>query len=855
MIDPLTQFVIYIGLAIAQSLLAPKPDIINRKRGEFTNEDFPMADESVPINYIQGTVRIKNINSLGWYNVRTEPITEKRPSGSFLGFDFNHKTHTLGHRYFLTGIWGIGQGFLEASELMIDDQRIHTIRGADGRQQLDHDAVIEVDNADDFYAEGIGLGGSRGGRIRFYTGHPNQPTDQHLREVVPNAELNVHAFRGTSYFIIENFYLGESNRVPDFSWVVTRKFNNLGLGQVGSNYRPDMNPMECIYDIMVNVLEYDPEIIDVDSFLHAGRILEQEGNGVSRNIKSLQLWQDYLGELLDQSNAIMYYDPASNKYFVNLLRADYDPNQLTVINDEDIDFVKNYQIEAEGDQYNQIRLQYTNRDDLYNPSVIDAKDDAKILEANSVISATKAYPGVSNSTLATQLAARDLRNLTEPLNRFSVVCFPLPKIKTLRPGEPVIVNWSKYAINNRVVRVDTKSLGTFEDRRIVLDVSEDRYQIAPAATEAPGGTDFEEVPVIPQTLNQNQFRIIESPGRWSFRRAEQVVEVTEVNALDADDSYLRYLLPNTNTANTAFDAEVSPEDDVYQKDKTDGLFTSCATIGQVLDEPGDGNHRLFIPDDSIVLAVEDTLEDLFPTRVFRNHQLRHGENLILINNEFIQFRQARRVLPEEGLADGYILTGLNRGQIDEVPTLIKPGDKIWFVTLRESSIGDIGLSGDPRGIRVSLRMKNAFQLLPITDDNTFDFELTRRPLRPIRPQRLRVNNVSVYDLLNINEPQDISITRNIVNLSMRYRNRERVARGRMTFDSDDFSHQLFEEQMVRVSWKIGNGAEQTQTFDTSTDNISIDLGSETGLVTMRLAMLNAENGLISHGIYEFYFNK
>ncbi len=62
--DPISQFVIGVGLQLLGSLFAPKPE--EPKPPHLDDFEEPTADSSRPVPVIFGTVEITGINSLWW---------------------------------------------------------------------------------------------------------------------------------------------------------------------------------------------------------------------------------------------------------------------------------------------------------------------------------------------------------------------------------------------------------------------------------------------------------------------------------------------------------------------------------------------------------------------------------------------------------------------------------------------------------------------------------------------------------------------------------------------------------------------------------------------------------------------
>jgi hypothetical protein len=324
---------------------------------------------------------------------------------------------------------------------------------------------------------------------------------QHMTETVPVAGQPFNSLYGTinpqyigsyrgalSAFLFGHFgglhcLVGQTPQVPAVSFEVSSypKSTDYFYPSQGA-YRKignDANPADVIYDVLTGIfgkLGLDPSLIDMESFQLAAYTLYTENHGYSRVIEDTRSGTDILQEILVQIAGSLYEDPTMGKFKLKLIRNDYDPTTVPVIDRSNCIQLTNFVSGGWSGLPNKLRLTYTNAQDDYRDGSVTAQNLANAVDQDGLIHEQAiSMPGITNGTLALIVAERELAMRSRPTIAFTAIVDG--SFWRARPGDVFKVNYSKPDIAGLMFRVMSVDLGTLTDGKIQLGLVQDPFYV------------------------------------------------------------------------------------------------------------------------------------------------------------------------------------------------------------------------------------------------------------------------------------------------------------------------------------------------------------------------------------------
>ncbi len=300
---------------------------------------------------------------------------------------------------------------------------------------------------------------------------------------------------------------GNSSILPAIKIVVTRCPHNLTCAPdtqyyiagavpdcAGMSTGPmDANPAEIIYDLLTNQV-YGAGIptdwIDPNSFVAAAETLYAESFGMSLKFDGQESVEDMIAEVLKHIEGALYADPGnSGKLTLVLFRAltQWQQDALPELTVAEVISLDDYSRPSWFDLVNEVRVDYKAREwrvstsgevitkvDWYlNDRNAIAQEAALFSLQESFVSAARAYPGISQSALAAKVAARDLRELSNPLAHIKLTVNR--HAYSFAPGDCFKLTWAPLGISDLICRVMEVDYGQLESGRIQIDAIEDVF--------------------------------------------------------------------------------------------------------------------------------------------------------------------------------------------------------------------------------------------------------------------------------------------------------------------------------------------------------------------------------------------
>lgn len=292
------------------------------------------------------------------------------------------------------------------------------------------------------------------------------------------AVANLPSYAGVCHAVFCQFYIGDDNAIPPrLSFVVKNLSKNLSVDYSVMANNQDVNPMEIVYSVLTEkwgMAGIDPAQIDVANFIECAHTLHTEDLGMSLLISGEKEVKDVIEECMRVADGVIYEDPATGLITCKLIRDDYTPGDLLVLDESNIvGKLEDYGRTSWEGIFNQVRVNYQSREMDYQSQVSVSQDFANIKYTDKVKSTSINLPGVVNSNTASRIGARELELLTSPLLKCTVTANRVAK--DLRPGGVFKLNWAPYGMTDAIMRVVKIDLGDLLNNKISITCMQDKY--------------------------------------------------------------------------------------------------------------------------------------------------------------------------------------------------------------------------------------------------------------------------------------------------------------------------------------------------------------------------------------------
>jgi len=291
---------------------------------------------------------------------------------------------------------------------------------------------------------------------------------------------------------------------------------------------PDANPAHIIYEILTNAdwgKGEDPANIDESTFVAAAQTLHGEWFGLSFEWSRQTKIEDFISEVLDHIQAMLFVDPETGKWTLKLLRDDYSTAGMREINPGNAT-IENAKRTSWGNTINEIIVAYTDPENEKDATV-SVQDLAAVSIQGGIVSEKRAYRGVRNEFLAKKIADRDVRQSSFP--KFAATIYVDRAEWNIRPGDVRPFSWPEDGIGSMIIRIMSVDYGGISDRRIKLEVMEDFFALDQTTFVEPQKPEWQNPNSLPQPLSAQVRMGVPMPLLLRNGRT-----VSEVDALDPE---------------------------------------------------------------------------------------------------------------------------------------------------------------------------------------------------------------------------------------------------------------------------------------------------------------------------------
>lgn len=270
----------------------------------------------------------------------------------------------------------------------------------------------------------------------------------------------------------------------------TELYNAIFFAFMGSS--PAMNIIhairECITDQVWGLGIPESEIND-QSFRDAAERLRSERLGICIIWDREKPVQDMIQELIKHADASLYIDRRTGLFTLKLIRDDYEVENLLHLTEENIVKVEDFNRSAFGELTTAVTVNYWNVKTGETASVT-AEDIALANMQQATISTTLQYPGIPDPSMASRIAQRELKGLSNQLASCTIQCDRIAK--DLVVGSVIKVSWDDYDLVEAVFRVTGIAYGDGKENRIKLNVIEDVFSTPDVSYVAPSEPEWED---------------------------------------------------------------------------------------------------------------------------------------------------------------------------------------------------------------------------------------------------------------------------------------------------------------------------------------------------------------------------
>jgi hypothetical protein len=516
--------------------------------------------------------------------------------------------------------------------------------------------VIHVNEAELF--GGPDENGGFIGELHVYLGGDSQQADPWMQEQMMAESVQEElrgltpAYRPFVSVVVPTAYVGKQATIPELWLELQVTPNWLGIGAVGE----DTNPAESLYEIHANNnwgLGQSPELIDKESLVAAGTKLKEEGLGISLTISNKAAARTIIDSICDHINMVRYQDPQTGKLVYKLIRDDYDPEQLVLLNQSNCSRITFNRLDWR-ETVGEICVTYTDRAAQYEQSSINDNDPAVIeLSEGNKVTKSYDYPYFTVAENALWAAKRESYQQGYPLATGSITGDRT--LYSLRTGDVALLNWQPYGIKNLPIRVTGIDLGDFVDGKITIEFMEDVFGLGKADYNFDGSTGWKDEVKYPTGVQH--FRYLELP--WEL--------------IPDKDTHVFALAAQPDVKTVQWNIWRNKEPIGWTATTSLNKWTAAGRLIYALSEFADQIDMIGV-ELIDMYGLKDLTSVTLPNGAPDISAARNGDKLIAVGNELMAWSSIEQ-LP----SGNWQIKGLIRGAYDTVPQNHASGSMFFFL--------------------------------------------------------------------------------------------------------------------------------------------------------------------------------
>lgn len=441
------------------------------------------------------------------------------------------KWQTVGYRYGLTVHMGVCYGPVdEVRKILADDREVNTA--------VTSSPDIVWINSPQLFGGDEKEGGLKG-YMHIQMGDSAQTPSPYLTQQLGT---NIPAFRGILGFVYRGIMSANNPYLKPFSFIVRRILSGWQNGtwypakaviehEVDGHIQHDANPAHIIYECLTNTdwgMGYPAFAVDDLNFKAAADQLYDESFGLSLLWNQQNSIEAFLGIIFNHIGGSLTVDPTTSKYQINLIRQDYNINDLPILDSSNIAEMLSYQRAGWGELINEVTLTYTDPT-TFKETPITVQNLATIQVQGGVINQTLSFTGITNSHVAQRVAMRELITRSSPLAK---VQFKVNRRAwSLLPNDVFKLSWAKYGITEMVMRVVNAATGVLDSGLITIDAVEDAFGLPNNVYTNQQGNEWENPLQPPAAAPYRLFREV------TFLELVGTLSPADLSYIDPDDGF------------------------------------------------------------------------------------------------------------------------------------------------------------------------------------------------------------------------------------------------------------------------------------------------------------------------------
>jgi hypothetical protein len=603
---------------------------------------------------------------------------------------------TVGFKYYLGVHLALGYRVDAVTRFTVDDRVAWTGSVSSG------DITV---NAPELFG-GKSREGGVSGTITVMDGNPSQTADpylvEHLGSLVPG-------YRGICSLLYKHFYIGNNPYVKAMAWDVIRT-DILTDGSAQWNVSKaridggDLNAAHIIRECLTNSdwgMDYPTSIIDDTAFTASAATLYDEGFGLTMLWNQQESIEEFVQRLLDHINGVLREDPTTGDIGLYLIRDDYTPGNLPLLDESNVITLESFERRAWGETVNEVTVTY--HDVVTDTDLpVTVQDIGNIQIQGAIVNQSKQYPGIPNADLALRVAMRDLRAMSSPLSKISILVNR--ESWAFRRADVFRFSWAQQGLVEVVYRIVSITDGTLTDGKIKITAVEDVWGLPTSTYVSPQATGWTLPNNIPAPAIYQQ--LVEA----SYWDVQQNVSQADIATFGPDFGFL--VAQAVQPSGDAFHYEMWVRNGAAPYEETDtGSFCPTAQLDGALDQGTSGLVDVVVP-----VKNADYLDDILV------------DTFAYIGTEIVAIKSINLGTPS---------VTIDRGVLDSVPVAHADEARIWFADQNQ---------GFDRTERVDAESVDA-KLLPVTGLGTLalgsatnlNLVLDNRYQRPYPPGNVKFN--------------------------------------------------------------------------------------------------------------------